>query len=202
VLLFLEHQKKQESRNKFQIPNSKKNHRKQKTANRKQKITLNPKQQTPNPKQQTTNNKQQTLLSIRHPLAQSAGIFTTNNTNMMNTIKARAASRLPGQVAEQLLELGFSISFEQEENFEYLSATSAHTKDGKLFFLAFDPVATNAFLFFNTLQILKSSGACCHIIVEGPGERQLILNILEMQEINGVEVWCVDRLRDYPLQVI
>ena len=120
----------------------------------------------------------------------------------MNTTFARVASQLPGQVAEQLLELGFSISFEQEDNFEYLSATSAHTKDEKIYFLAFDPVATNAYLFFNTLQLLNNTGASCHIVVEGAGERYLIFNILEMQEITGVEVWCVERLRDYPLQVI
>lgn len=118
----------------------------------------------------------------------------------MHTTFQKTECGLPGQIAEILLNHSLSISFEELEAYEFLSATSGLQEN--IYFLPFDPVATNAFHFLHALQFLKNAGNTCLVVVPGAGEQHLIENILKTQEILGVEVWCRDRLKDYPLQVI
>lgn len=115
---------------------------------------------------------------------------------------AAEKSTLTDLLAEELLCLGFSISFEQSDGFEFLSATSEAAPGGKLFFLPFDPLVSNASDFLVLVSLINTIPGKTQIVVTGAGERQILQNVLEMQEIPGVEVWRVDKLKDYPLQVI
>lgn len=115
-----------------------------------------------------------------------------------------AAEKLSLQelVAENLLSLGFSISFETMNGIEFISTTSEAVPGGNLFFLPFDPVATNAAEFLAVLNLMSYIPGTTHVMVSAEGERQILQNILKMQEIKRVEVWCLGQLRNYPLQVI
>ena len=120
----------------------------------------------------------------------------------MNLNTAAEKISLPEQLAENLLYLGFSISFEEINGIEFISATSEATPGGKQFFLPFDPVTTNAADFLTVLTMLANFPVTSSIVVAGTGERQILQNILKMQEIAGVEVWCLSQLKNYPLHLI
>lgn len=109
---------------------------------------------------------------------------------------------LNDQLAENLLCLGFSICFEEMNRIEFISATSEASPGGKLFFLPFDPLVSNAANFLAMVISMSNIPGKTKIVVTAEGERQILQNVLRMQEISGIEVWSLNKLKDYPLQVI
>ncbi|MCM4161301.1 hypothetical protein FHG64_06500 [Antarcticibacterium flavum] len=122
--------------------------------------------------------------------------------NTVNQTANNQRANLTEQLAENLLCLGFSISFEEMNGIEFISVTSEASPGGKLFFLPFDPVTNRAADFLLLLSLMSGLPGTTSIVVAGAGEREMMRNILRMQEISGIEVWSLDKLKDYPLQVI
>lgn len=106
------------------------------------------------------------------------------------------------QMAEKLLEKGYSISYHKIQEIDFLSASLHDAIEYNSMFLAFDPVATNATTFFTLLYLLEGVDKNIHIVVPAEGEREILLNILEMQEIQRINVTCLSEISSYPLQVV
>lgn len=106
-------------------------------------------------------------------------------------------------MAEKLLEKGFSVSYKEMQGIEFLSACFQHNAEDNKIFLAFDPVETNAAVFLALLSLLKD-GAEKNILVIVPaeGEREILLNILKIQEIHLTEVLSLSEFAFYPLQLV
>ncbi len=105
-------------------------------------------------------------------------------------------------VAEQLLVKGYSISFRKINDVEFLAASPHSSSEEEKFFLSFDPVINNVSAFFAAFSFLKIGlGTAVILVVHGEGEREVLLNVLKMQEFVETEVLCLSRLKYYPLQL-
>lgn len=120
----------------------------------------------------------------------------------MNLPHRNTSNSLLDAIAENLLETGYSISFEKMNGLEFISASGHNAADVILLFLPFDPVRSNAADFLDILFLLKlQAGFRIQIIVAEEGERDILLNVFKKQEVKEAEVLCLAQLKYYPLQL-
>lgn len=119
------------------------------------------------------------------------------------TLSYSIDQELLDQMAEKLLEREYSISYQTLNGIEFLSASLHNAVQINSFFLAFDPVKINAAVFLSLLYLLKEGVENhIHIVVPAEGEREILLNILQMQEIVNINVTSLSEFSLYPLQVV
>lgn len=139
----------------------------------------------------------------RHSLAHFPVSFTEINRTMENSLNACRKPLLLDLIAGNLLEKGFSISFQKLQNIEFLSASCNYSGRGDGIFLAFDPSEINAITFLKVLCLLKSlNEKNILIVVSEEGVREILNTIIKIQEIEEVEILNFEELCFYPLQLV